>query len=231
MTAGKQGVIYVTDRKDLGKFHPKDQVVQRVPADLTQSSPLGEVYGAGAYYNGSLYYLARGAGSVFRIQYPANQQPPNVTTQPLNQSALEGQSATFSVNAGGTAPLSFQWQRNDANIPGANTSTYSIPTVALADNGARFRCVVSNAFGSANSNEATLTVTTPPPTLFSEANTDRAIAFDSVMMMREQCRSIARRKQLGRNSSGRRLAAHGLSTHSRIRWQSSWLRLAHGDCR
>ena len=30
---------------------------------------------------GSLYYLARGAGAVFRIQYPANQQPPSAITQ------------------------------------------------------------------------------------------------------------------------------------------------------
>jgi uncharacterized protein (TIGR03437 family) len=45
--------------------------------------------------------------------------------------------------------------------------------------------VVSNAFGTATSNEATLTVTGPPPILFTEASTDRAIAFDSVTMMRD----------------------------------------------
>src|SRR5688572_7795282 len=69
--------------------------------------------------DGSLYYLARGAGAIFRIQYPANQQPPSVTTPPSNQNVFEGQSATFSVTATGTAPLGFQWQRNMVNIPGA----------------------------------------------------------------------------------------------------------------
>jgi hypothetical protein len=58
VTAGKQGVIYVLDRNNLGKFNDKkDQVVQRLPTAPTQASPLGEVYGAAAYYNGSLYYL------------------------------------------------------------------------------------------------------------------------------------------------------------------------------
>ena len=134
--------------------------------------------------DGSLYYLSIGAAAVFKVQFPANQVAPNITTPPSNQNAIEGQPATFSVTAGGTAPLGFQWQRNGVNISGANSSTYSIPTVALADNGARFRCVVSNAFGNVTSSEATLTVT-QLPALFTEASTDRSIAFDSVMMMRD----------------------------------------------
>ena len=135
--------------------------------------------------DGSLYYLSIGAAAVFKVQFPANQVAPSISTQPSNQAVTEGQPATFSVTVGGTAPLSFQWQRNNVNISGANTSTYSIPTVALADNGARFRCVVSNAFGNATSNEATLTVTAPPPALFTVVSTDRAVAFDSVTMMRD----------------------------------------------
>ena len=135
--------------------------------------------------DGSLYYLARGAGAVFRIQYPASLQPPTITTQPSNQTVAEGQPVTFQVGAGGSTPLTYQWQRNIVNIPGANSSTYTIPSATLADNGARFRCVVSNAFGTATSNEATLIVTPPPPTLFTEEGTDRAIAFDSVTGVRD----------------------------------------------
>jgi glucose/arabinose dehydrogenase len=135
--------------------------------------------------DGSLYYLARGAGAVFRIQYPPNQQQPAITAHPSNQSVTEGQPASFSVTASGTAPLAYQWQRNTVNISGANSQTYTISSATSADNGAKFRCVVSNAFGTATSNEATLTVTTPPPTLITELGSDRAIAFDSVTMMRD----------------------------------------------
>jgi len=134
---------------------------------------------------GSLYYLAHGSGAVFKVQYPDSRQPPTITTQPSNQTVTEGQPATFHVVASGSEPLIYQWLRSGAIISGANSSTYTIPSATPADNGARFRCVVSNAFGTATSNEATLTVTPPPPALLTEDGTDRAIAFDSVTMMRD----------------------------------------------
>ncbi|MDX6575196.1 MAG: hypothetical protein QOE96_1149, partial [Blastocatellia bacterium] len=67
----------------------------------------------------------------------------------------------------------------------ATSPSYTLPSAALADSGAKFRCVVSNGFGSATSNEATLTVQPPPPILQTEENTDHAIAFDSVTMLRD----------------------------------------------
>jgi hypothetical protein len=66
---------------------------------------------------------------------------------------------TFSVTASGTAPLSYQWRRNGANIAGATAASYTIASVVQADNGARFSVVVSNSAGSATSAEAVLTVT------------------------------------------------------------------------
>jgi hypothetical protein len=55
-------------------------------------------------------------------------------------------------------PFTFQWQRNGINIPGATEASYTLPNVSRSDNGTRFRVIVSNAFGSAASNYATLTV-------------------------------------------------------------------------
>src|SRR5205823_11446122 len=37
---------------------------------------------------------------------------PTITTQPARQTVTAGQTATFTVTATGTAPLSYQWQRN-----------------------------------------------------------------------------------------------------------------------
>jgi hypothetical protein len=48
-------------------------------------------------------------------------------------------------------------------VPGATAASYTIDPVAPADDGASFRCVVSNAFGNATSNAATLTVTPNNP--------------------------------------------------------------------
>ena len=133
--------------------------------------------------DGSLYYLSIGSGVVFRIQYSST--PPAICAHPANQSVTAGENATFNVGATGSLPLSYQWQRNLADISGANGSSYTLMSTTLADNGAKFRCVVTNAFGTATSNDATLTVQPSPPVLLTEENTDSAIAFDSVIMFRD----------------------------------------------
>jgi hypothetical protein len=83
---------------------------------------------------------------------------PTITMQPANQSVTAGQTATFSVTATGTAPLTYQWQKNSANITGATAATYTTPATVSGDNGAQFDVVVSNSAGSKTSNTATLTV-------------------------------------------------------------------------
>jgi glucose/arabinose dehydrogenase len=112
---------------------------------------------------GDLYYLARNAG-LFRVRYTANQTPA-ITSHPQNRTVTEGGSAPFTVAASGTAPLSYQWQRGGVNIAGATSATYTLAPAQLSDDGAQFRAVVRNSFGTATSNAATLTVTAnQPPT-------------------------------------------------------------------
>src|SRR6266404_5609073 len=89
---------------------------------------------------------------------------PAITTQPVNQTVTAGQTATFSVAASGTAPLSYQWQKNGAAISGATSSSYTTPATTSSDSGAQFTVVVSNSAGSVTGNAATLTVN-PPQTL------------------------------------------------------------------
>jgi hypothetical protein len=87
---------------------------------------------------------------------------PIVTTHPASQTVTAPATATFSVAATGTGPLTYQWKKNNVNIPGANSSTYTTPATTSADNGAQFTVLVSNSAGSVSSNPATLTVNTLP---------------------------------------------------------------------
>ena len=87
---------------------------------------------------------------------------PAITTQPSSQTVLPGQTATFTVAVSGTAPLSYQWQKNGANIAGATSSSYTTPATTTADTGSTFVVVVSNSVGTATSNAATLTVSPAP---------------------------------------------------------------------
>ncbi len=84
---------------------------------------------------------------------------PAITTQPASQTINAGGSATFSVTASGTAPLSYQWRFNGANISGATSSSYSLSNAQTSAAG-NYSVVVTNAVGTATSNNATLTVNT-----------------------------------------------------------------------
>jgi hypothetical protein len=86
---------------------------------------------------------------------------PAITTQPASVTVTAGQPATFTVAASGTAPLAYQWKRDGATIAGATSSTYSIASTAVSDNGARFSVTVTNSAGSVTSTEGTLTVAAP----------------------------------------------------------------------
>jgi len=131
--------------------------------------------------DGLLYYVAHNAGAIGRIRATSN-QPPVITTQPANRTVAVGQAASFSVIASGTQPLAYQWQRGTTNIAGATASNYSL-TAGVADNGATFRVIVSNTFGTATSTSATLTVTSnsaPVATITSPASNAHYNAGDTI---------------------------------------------------
>ncbi len=87
-----------------------------------------------------------------------------ITQQPADASVTAGQNATFTVAATGTAPLTYQWQRNGVDIEGATAATYTLATTLL-DSATVFRAFVTNCAGSTPSNGATLTVTATAPVL------------------------------------------------------------------
>ena len=89
--------------------------------------------------------------------------PPRITTQPRGKKdAVPGNLVVFTIQATGTEPLNYQWERkidgNDVErIAGANSSTLTIPRVQKSDEGS-YRCTVSNCAGSATSQCAILTL-------------------------------------------------------------------------
>lgn len=92
-----------------------------------------------------------------RIQVDAVPQAPSITTQPANRSVVAGGTATFSVIAAGTAPITYQWLRDGSALAGATNATLELSNVMPSLQG-QYWVVVSNALGSATSNKATLIV-------------------------------------------------------------------------
>ena len=103
--------------------------------------------------------------------------PPSITTEPASQTIAAGQTATFSVTATGTAPLSYQWRKNGAAISGANSSSYKTPAETASATGTQFTVLVSDSAGSVLSTAATLTVNAAPGTLAPSAT---SLNFGSV---------------------------------------------------
>ncbi len=87
--------------------------------------------------------------------------PPHITSHPQSKTVNTGDSVTFSVGAGGDAPLTFQWYHNNALVAGATDSSYTIPFATTADNGT-YMVNVWNDAGIATSHNATLSVNAPP---------------------------------------------------------------------
>ncbi len=98
------------------------------------------------------------AGCSMDANPPTRATPPAITTQPSNQLVTAGQTATFSVVATGTAPLTYQWQKGTTPISGATAANYTTPVTTTSDNNTSFRVVVTNSAGSVSSNPATLSV-------------------------------------------------------------------------
>jgi hypothetical protein len=73
-----------------------------------------------------------------------------------------GNTAMFSVTASGTAPLAYQWYKNNAVIGGATASSYTTPATTTNNSGTQFKVTVTNAYGAATSSVATLTVNAAP---------------------------------------------------------------------
>jgi hypothetical protein len=98
-----------------------------------------------------------------------------IVSQPIEQFAAVGGSATFSVKAGGPAPYSYQWNFNGAPIAGATGSSYTV-TNAQAANAGSYSVTVTSGGNSVTSAPANLTVS-------SGASTTRLINISTRAMV------------------------------------------------
>ena len=96
-------------------------------------------------------YNAGSAGKCLLLTAPV------ITLQPQSQTNVVGGTASFSVAASGTAPLSYRWSWNGTNLVGATNATLTLNNVQSAQAG-DYLVLVSNLAGSTNSAVAKLTL-------------------------------------------------------------------------
>ena len=102
----------------------------------------------------------------FRITYYATNSgiAPVITNQPQSLAAAQGSQATFSVTAGGSPPLSYQWRFNGGTIAGATNSVYTRTNVQPSHVG-NYSVAVTNSTGFIISSNAALSLIVPRPLL------------------------------------------------------------------
>lgn len=89
---------------------------------------------------------------------------PVITLEPSDQVVNEGGQATFAAGCIGLPAPALQWERAAPGtttwvaIAGATASSYTTPAAGTGDLGARYRLVATNAYGTATSRAAGLTV-------------------------------------------------------------------------
>ncbi len=106
---------------------------------------------------------------------------PTILSHPQDQTNVPpGGTAMFSVVAGGSEPLSYQWYFNTSTLlPGATEASLTITNVQIANAGT-YRVVVSNVAGTAISSNAVLTVNTNPvPPVFTSQPASQAALVGS----------------------------------------------------
>lgn len=155
VTAAGEGLSYQWQRNGIN-------IVDATLAVYT--TPALSLSDSGAVYT---VIVSNGGGSV--TSSPATltvvPAPPTISAQPADATVVDDDTATFSVTARGTAPLSYQWYRNGAAIAGATAVTYTTAATDVQDSGATYRVVVTGSVGSAQSRDARLTVAPRPPTI------------------------------------------------------------------
>jgi hypothetical protein len=86
--------------------------------------------------------------------------PPVITTQPKRSEVIAGQTTNLTVVAVGVAPLTYQWQKDGANLSGKTSATLTLTNIQSSDAGS-YRVQVSNPQGTTSSTNATLVVYNP----------------------------------------------------------------------
>ena len=83
--------------------------------------------------------------------------PASILQHPQSDAVRPGESATFTVAATSSTPITYQWQKDGVNIPGATSNVFTLSNAQLSD-GALYRVVVTDTVGSIFSAEAKLTI-------------------------------------------------------------------------
>lgn len=162
--------LYIDGVQDLTPTYTRGTFAQ----DTTSIGAIVRGLGAnvGAYFAGAiddvaLWERALTAAEIQAVMNNGIQTPvptfaPTITQHPSGATDLwVGDTYTLRAGASGTRPLTYEWYKGDALVPGANGPTLTLTDLKASDSG-EYRLQVSNAAGTTSSAAAVLQVGAPP---------------------------------------------------------------------
>jgi Lamin Tail Domain/Immunoglobulin domain len=135
-------------------------------------------------------------------------QPPSIAIQPISVTNCLGSPVSFTVAAGGSGPLNYQWQKNTLTLNGQTNATLSFGSITTNDV-ANYNVIITNSLGSVTSSVANLMVTLPPTitvqptnqTVFAGANVSFSVAASGTSPFSYQWRTNGGAITRGTNST------------------------------
>ena len=114
---------------DFGANHFYSYDLRTIPvSQLRPGTNTFTWYSATTAHHG-IEILWPGPALVVRYSGTPTNNPPSITAHPTDQTVAEGETATFTVAATGSGTLGYQWQKNQSDIGGATSASYTTPVL------------------------------------------------------------------------------------------------------
>jgi uncharacterized repeat protein (TIGR03803 family) len=137
-------------------------VAEADPFSTGLTNSVNFVAAAGTTYQISVGSVNGSAGRIALNIHIPSPLPPTILQAPSARTVVDGASVSWSVNAVGTSPLSYQWWKDGTNLLDEQDSFLYRDLVGTNDAGI-YTVVVTNVSGSVTSAPARLTVVVIPP--------------------------------------------------------------------
>jgi alpha-tubulin suppressor-like RCC1 family protein len=176
LAAGNNHALALKSDGTVIAWGANDSGQAKVPADLRDVVAIaagsmhslalksdGTVTAWGAYSAGQtnvpadLHSVAAVNGGMSHSAALVGDGPPFLITPLIGRTVVHGSDASLFVAVSGAGPLAYQWRIDGRDIAGATNCILNLHSVSFSEIG-RYSVVVSNAFGSIVSPEATLSV-------------------------------------------------------------------------
>ena len=118
------------------------------------------------------------AGYVDQVAFTPGGSPPIVVTPPSDKTVPAGTNVAFTMVAGGTPSLSYQWQFSGTNIMGATGASLTLNNVQITNAGS-YSVVVSNTYGVTNAS-AVLMINPSAPFLLGQPSNQEMVRGGAV---------------------------------------------------